>query len=102
MSREELVLMTKDEIINKYLENHQHSTIISNRLQEVTNKKDKYFDIIKAIINQQENNIPLVCECCGSTKNVSLCFSPYAEEIYDILIPEIICDECLYEECMDI
>jgi len=49
-----------------------------------------------------ERDEDLVCEGCGTTKNVTLKRDPYGYEIYDRenIIP--LCDNCYHERVMDI
>jgi len=45
----------------------------------------------------------LICEDCGKQdETVRNDDCPYAEDVCDVKIPIVICEDCYYERCMDI
>ena len=51
---------------------------------------------------QKKEEVELVCQECGSKKNVSTDFDPYAQEIGGKDIEVTLCEECFTESIMDI
>ena len=44
----------------------------------------------------------LVCEDCGTTKDVTKGICPYQQDVNNEEVEAILCDKCYYERCQDI
>lgn len=44
----------------------------------------------------------LVCDDCGTTKDVMDTFCPYAQDVNNTDVPALLCPECYRQRCLDI
>ena len=92
-------MMTRQILIDEILEklrsdSHKKWSLGSSWLERMTDKelKAKHAEVI----------VKLVCEDCGSLKNVTKGICPYDDDIHNKKTEVILCEKCYHDRAQDI